>query len=138
MLSAISCCLLTYIKYLCKYFSKSAIGTSTKILKKWICLENDWRKLYVSFSVSKEYHIGWKVTKMYSKARLNLFLSGFEYSGYVNKLIRTDLVSRTLGHESPPVFSNTCQTNPVSRQYYQTQLSVDSIIKPNFPINFPF
>ena len=79
-----------------------------------------------------------KSPKCIAKARMNLFLSGFEYSGYVNKLIRTDLVSRTLGHESSPVFSHTCQTNPVSRQYYQTQLSVDSIIKPNCPINFPF
>ena len=29
-----------------------------------------------------------------TKARMNLFLLGFEYSGCVNKLIRTDLVNR--------------------------------------------
>ena len=32
-----------------------------------------------------------------TKARINLFLLGCEYSGYVNKLLRTDLVNKILG-----------------------------------------
>ena len=52
------------------------------------------------------------------KARTNLFLLGCEYLGYVIKLTGTDLVNKIENRESSSVFSNTCQTNPVSRQYY--------------------
>ena len=41
-----------------------------------------------------------------AKARMNLVLLGCEYIGYVNKLIRTDLVNKTSGIESSPVLSN--------------------------------
>ena len=67
------------------------------------------RKSTISVAISSNY---------IAKARVNLSVLGCEYSGYINKLIGTDLVNKVSGHESSLVLSNTCQTNPVSGQYY--------------------
>ena len=43
-----------------------------------------------------------------AKAGMNLFSLDCEYSGYVNKLIQTDLFNKVLSREPSPVLSNTC------------------------------
>ena len=58
-----------------------------------------------------------------AKAGANLFLLEFEYSGSVSKLFGTDFINKVSDRESFLMLLNTCQTNQVSREYYETRLA---------------
>ena len=71
--------------------------------EKLICLKNSSRKL---LSPNRKSTISATTSpNCIAKTRMNLFLLDCEYSGYVNKLIRTDLVNKILGRESSRVLA---------------------------------